>query len=213
MKAHRSLIVSALLAFLVVPSSCRSVRPPPPDEQPGTGGVLAVGGTGGRATGGTTGVAGSGGMTSPPDTNVPAPDVAVVDTRPPIEAMETCGTTGQPCCAGNLCVGGGCCEMGLCTPFGNSCRLAPSHSCLNNRCGIECGGVNMKCCAQRNCTAPQTACEGAATAVGTCVSCGGPGQPCCSGSYCAGGVMCAGGRCGSGPGDAGTDGPRDAPRG
>jgi hypothetical protein len=238
MKANRSLMVTAvasiistvpglalartfakvslpvLLTVLVFTGACRSVRPPPVDPGNNTGGITSsMGGSGGRAGSGGTGSAGSGGTggTTVPDANTPE---TPMDTMP-IEVPPACGGTGQACCPGNECNGGGCCELGTCTPFGNSCRLVTSHSCLSNRCGAECGGLKMRCCPQRNCTERLTACEGGG--VGTCESCGGMGQACCAGNYCTGSIMCMAGRCGpvpppdGGPGDAPRDVPRDTP--
>ncbi|HEY0713131.1 MAG TPA: hypothetical protein VGF45_10685, partial [Polyangia bacterium] len=185
-------LATALFAVLAVAPGCRSVRPPP--TEPGLGGMPAGqggsgGGNGGR--GGSGGSGGSGGMTTP-DAPVDLPVDMAVDLPP------ACGLSNQPCCPGNVCGNGGCCELGMCTSYGQGCRLAPGHSCIASRCAAECGGLNMKCCSQRNCTAPYTTCEGVTgNALGTCVACGGAGQPCCANGYCGEPGVCRNNRCSS----------------
>lgn len=61
-----------------------------------------------------------------------------------------------------------------------------------------CGRAGDACCSDGSCTAPNTLC---ASATFTCVSCGAPGQPCCSGSACNASGCCLAGRC-TGAGEA-----------
>jgi hypothetical protein len=192
-----TLLMAALLGPVVLGgSACRRYNPMPPIE-PGTGGRLgAGGGSGGRA--GTGGAGGS--MDAKPPVDTPTPDMTPVEVAPP------CGKADQACCPGNRCLEGGCCEEGICTSHGNSCTLERSASCLNSKCSNDCGGPGIRCCGgtKRNCTFPLTICEG--PNAGTCVACGGMGQPCCRDNYCEK-SMCMDGRCGGTPppSDAGTD--------
>jgi hypothetical protein len=194
-------VAALLLVGALAGAGCRRYSPPPPL---GTGGNTAqTGGTGGSK--GTGGTSGSGPADArPPDTT---PEVAPPDIAP------ACGKAGQTCCPGNRCLEGGCCEEGVCTSHGNSCELERSASCLSSRCSNDCGGPGMRCCggAKRNCTFPLTICDG--PSLGTCVACGGMGQPCCRDNYCDK-VMCMNGRCGppATPSDAGTDATTDAPK-
>ena len=53
--------------------------------------------------------------------------------------------------------------------------------------GTACGGLNRACCANNECTAPETVCNGL-----TCVTCGITGRPCCANNVCPGaGSICA----------------------
>lgn len=57
---------------------------------------------------------------------------------------------------------------------------------------VACGGLNRACCANNECTAVGTVCNGL-----TCVACGAAGRPCCANSVCSGtGTICtAAGNC------------------
>ena len=198
-------LVMGLAGLLVGISGCRANLPPPPSMA--TGGAGVTGGRGGSAGGGASGTGGAatGGSGNVGDTNPPPPDTAPVDMAP------TCGLPNQACCPGNRCVGGGCCELGVCTSFGDVCKLSPGSSCLNGTCSNECGGVmngiSMKCCSMHNCTSALTVCDGTGPAVGACIACGKPGLPCCADNtgartYCESDVACTDGKC---PGTAPID--------
>ena len=100
----------------------------------------------------------------------------------------------------------------MCTPHGTGCKLADSASCYQGRCSNVCGGSyvtgSMKCCMNRNCTLSYHTCSG--DGVGSCVKCGGKGEPCCRDNWCSD-SMCMNGRCGGAPPpDAATDRPDPA---
>lgn len=192
-------LLAGLLVWLALGSTglaCRTNLPAPPVEDGGAGGT-------GQGAGGAPGTGGS-----LPDTNSP---VDRLDGTAPVDVAPTCGEPNQACCPGNRCLNGGCCERGICTSYGDVCKLSPGSSCLGGTCSNECGGVvngvSMKCCPMHNCTAALTVCDATGATVGACVSCGKPGQPCCSDNngvhnYCEGALNCTGGKCPGGSVDA-----------
>jgi hypothetical protein len=211
-RARRIARVLLALALWIAPvallhlSGCRTNLPPPPPPASGGTGGGPRGGTGGSGTGGAGG-------TTPADAHLPD-----ADTAPPADTGPGCGAPGQACCAGNRCTGGGCCELGICTSLGDVCRLSPGNSCFGGTCSNECGGVvngaSMKCCSMHNCTLALTVCDTTGPAVGACISCGKPGQPCCADNtgartYCEGNLACTANKCPGAP-DAS---PMDAPPG
>jgi hypothetical protein len=197
-----------LSALLAPATGCRANLPPPPSANGGSGG--GAGGRGGTAGGGATGGAGStagaGGMDGGGATGGAG---GTVDAA-------SCGHPTEACCPGNRCVGGGCCEQGVCTSFGDVCKLSPGFSCLSGTCSNECGGVmngiSMKCCSMHNCTSALTVCDSAGPSVGACTACGKPGLPCCADNagartYCEANLTCTDGKC---PGTAPPPPPIDA---
>jgi hypothetical protein len=191
-----------LTGLLTAAAGCRANLPPPPSMAGGTGGGGRGGSAGGGGAGATGGAAGAGGAL---DTNPP-----LDDGGGPADAAPTCGLPNQACCPGNRCLKAGCCEQGVCTSYGDVCKLSPGSSCLNGTCSNECGGVmngvSMKCCSMHNCTSALTVCDSAGPTVGACIACGKAGQPCCADNtaartYCEGGLACTDGKC---PGTAPT---------
>jgi hypothetical protein len=180
------LSVSLLAGLLLGPAACRPYMPPPPSVDAGTGGA------------GKGGSGGTGGISGNPDGGPnPGPDGGM-------ETGPACGEPNQACCPGNRCLNGGCCERGMCTSYGDVCKLATDSSCVGGTCSNTCGGVvngvSMKCCSSHNCTMALTVCDSAAAGAGLCVGCGKPGLPCCTdnsgvANYCEGGLTCTAGKC------------------
>jgi len=90
-----------------------------------------------------------------------------------------CGAPNQPCCPGNACAAGGCCDSKLktCVAAGAQCSNGCG-ACMNGKClAGSCGGLHQAPCPSGvGCTAPGTV----ENAQGTrCVACGGADQPCC----------------------------------
>ena len=108
----------------------------------------------------------------------------------------TCGGTGQPCCDGQVCLSGGCCDANShqCIAIGASCPAGQGICVLGGCQGGACGRLGAPCCGSGvSCTAPSSTCSN-----GTCVACGGSGQPCCppnrgSGAYCGEPFVCQSG--------------------
>src|SRR4051812_22648455 len=114
----------------------------------------------------------------------PAAKPDVVDATP----APTCGGSGQACCPGNVCTGGGCCVAGQCVANGTPCRA--DATCLEGSCG-GCGAGMPKaqdCCAGRACTGSRSTCLGAGA--GMCQACGGAGQSCCGDGFCEASLRC-----------------------
>lgn len=116
---------------------------------------------------------------------IPATDaVAPTDSATPtsdLPALPPCGMTGQPCCGGSACYGGGQCVSGMCGP-------APTRDM-------------GECVRPEDCPAGQ-ACIGVQECTGNrgCFRCAAPagtgeiGTPCMSANQCRTGV-CSNGRC------------------
>jgi len=104
-----------------------------------------------------------------------------------------CGGTGQPCCDGQVCLSGGCCDASShqCIQIGANCPGAQGVCLLGGCQSGACGRLGAPCCGGGvSCTAPSSTCSN-----GTCVACGGSGQPCCppnrgSGGYCGEPFVC-----------------------
>jgi hypothetical protein len=83
-----------------------------------------------------------------------------------------CGDPGQPCCANSTC---------------NAINLA----CYNATCQ-PCGGSSQWCCPfATNFCGASLGCDDTFH----CITCGGDGQPCCSGGMCTNGGICSQGLC------------------
>lgn len=101
----------------------------------GTGGVggntAATGGVGGVGTGGGSG---SGGIVTGGTGGSSVADAAVDTLVTPDAAPDVaiCGAAGQACCAGNTCVGGGCCVASMCVAIGATCSTGGT--CSNGSC-------------------------------------------------------------------------------
>ena len=132
-----------------------------------------------------------------------------------------CGASGQACCTGNVCNGGGCCipmtpdggggAQRICVGAGQTCTgtgvtgTCSAGSC-SNTVGAACGGANQACCGGTPaadggvggvggfCTATGMRCTG-----GLCIACGTAGEACCQGgtNQCVSPLACL-------PGDGGT---------
>jgi hypothetical protein len=113
-----------------------------------------------------------------------------------------CGAQGEACCAGlpipcaadGECQGGTCIKacgkLGLkCCTGGAACETG---SCIGGTCTIEtsCGSEGSACCAEDSCNQSDLTC-----ASGTCVKCGGSGQPCCGVSCSQTDLKCTDGAC------------------
>ena len=134
----------------------------------------------------------------------PAPSTDVPDAGiPPFPTG--CGGPGQPCCAANVCNGGGCCVFNLCHANGATCAGAPATAttpavvglagtCSAGSCqtdtGMACGKPAEPCCGLMTCTASQSSCLAGMT---MCSACGGTGQSCCKPNGCLDGRTCVGG--------------------
>jgi hypothetical protein len=100
-----------------------------------------------------------------------------------VSRCELCGGIGQPCCDGNLCDNGGCCDgrFDLCVAQGDECATG---TCSAGSCG-GCGGLGQPACASGNlvsvfyCTAPFVIPDPGNSSAPTCIACGGVGLPCC----------------------------------
>lgn len=109
-----------------------------------------------------------------------------------------CGGSGQPCCDGVWCGGGGCCDQTVDTCVANTATCGGGQGkCFEGAClGGGCGGLGQACCGGGvGCTAPFSACQ-----ANVCVGCGGPGEPCCPGNntggfWCSAGETCVSGSC------------------
>jgi len=107
-----------------------------------------------------------------------------------------CGGPGQPCCDGNNCDGGGCCDHNTdtCVGEGNNCSNNQG-TCSAGSCqGGSCGALGQECCNNGvSCTADFTDCTN-----DTCSPCGGLGQRCCDGvggRYCGSPYACENNTC------------------
>jgi hypothetical protein len=108
-----------------------------------------------------------------------------------------CGASGQACCGGNVCNGGGCCLPGMgggarvCVGAGEACSgTGVAGTCTGGSCtgaaGTPCGAVSQTCCGgavdggggggNTFCTA-----SGARCTAGVCTGCGTSGLSCCQG--------------------------------
>ena len=108
-----------------------------------------------------------------------------------------CGATGQQCCPGESCDGGGCCVDEQCVAAGQPCGQGLTGTCTAGSCG-SCGGLGQPCCAVSHseaCSSPQGACGGCTQSGtmcstsgpdGTCVACGAEGMTCCYDYWCVG---------------------------
>jgi hypothetical protein len=154
-----------------------------------------------------------------PDESTPADaaDGAVVH----VSVGSGCGATGQACCPGESCEGGGCCVDEQCVAAGQPCGQGLTGMCTAGSCG-SCGGRGQPCCAvsqSEGCSGPQGSCGGCTQSgtmcstsgpdgvytlldatPGTCVACGADGLTCCYGYWCVG----ASSYCDSYLDDAGT---------
>jgi hypothetical protein len=97
-----------------------------------------------------------------------------------------CGGSGEACCDGQACDGGGCCVDGLCVDEGESCGddagLCAGGGCEDG----ACGRIGEACCdGDIGCSAPFAVCG----AGDVCTSCGGEGDPCC-GNVCNDPYLC-----------------------
>jgi hypothetical protein len=111
---------------------------------------------------------------------------------------DRCGAPGQPCCPGNLCQPGGCCDRDsaasnpVCRAAGGACTSGVS--CAGGACGA-CGGAGEPCCQGIFCTAAATVCAPPMPGANhDCEPCGEPGQPCCA-NGCHLPSICTQGRC------------------
>jgi hypothetical protein len=117
------------------------------------------------------------------------------------DTCTACGTPGLPCCPGNSCGNGGCCDHGNAALPTGVC-MAPAAACSGGQgactdggcMGGLCGKPGQPACGSNvDCTAPLTI-----KSSGSCASCGGQGEPCCSGvggAACEAPYACAGGTC------------------
>ena len=236
-RARIGLVLGSLLAVfaLATPIGCGDdVKQNPPDASGGKGGGGGKGGTGGQTAKGGAGGDNLGGASGDAATEAGADvsdDVAVEDGGPEDAPMDSaggdvssggnCGGSGQPCCRGKVCNGGGCCIVpnsgsgGFCVGATESCKKGNdgfAGTCNNGSCGTPaapCGALTQMCCdpgggVQAKCTANGTTCDN-----GKCAGCGRPGEPGCNGgppgddSYrCAVGAVLRNGMCVA-AGDAG----------
>jgi hypothetical protein len=108
----------------------------------------------------------------------PPPDLLGVD-------LAGCGQPGLPCCAGDVCAGGGCCGSNkTCVPSGSNCGA--NQVCANGTC-TACGGTGQTCCANFACPSSALMAPCCSPNSHTCIA---------SGSSCGGGLgMCMDGAC------------------
>jgi hypothetical protein len=104
----------------------------------------------------------------------------------PNRTCVSCGSGGEPCCDGNWCDDGGCCDNSFNVPtcvaaaIGDAAAGTCSQghgTCSNGGCqGGTCGEIGQPCCGDGvGCTAPYAFCNGN----NLCVACGGQNQRCC----------------------------------
>ena len=110
-----------------------------------------------------------------------------------------CGGPGQPCCASNVCDGGGCCvpvtgggNARVCIAAGQECvGGGATGTCNGGSCaaagGAACGATGQPCCGGMIgdagvLTGGFCSGDGARCTTGMCVACGNDGQVCCQGA-------------------------------
>jgi len=109
-----------------------------------------------------------------------------------------CGALGEPCCTSGTSCSHSTCTNGTCTVNTCSSLGATWAACVNNVTPPTNSGnyslVNTCPTTPANCQA--ICATGYAYSGGSCVACGGAGQPCCtSGTSCSGGGVCSSGTC------------------